>query len=92
MRTIYLLLVMALLGVAPALAADRIDINQASAEQLQTLPGIGAKRADAIVKQRESRRFTRVSQLLRVRGIGRRTLKRLRPLIFVGQKHKEVKD
>jgi competence protein ComEA len=63
-------------GVAAALV---LDLNHASAEELTQLPGIGPKRAEAIVARRKQRPFTRVTQLLEVKGIGKRTLERLRP-------------
>jgi competence protein ComEA len=61
-----------------------VELNSASADQLCTLPGIGPKKAEAIIAFREKQPFTRVTQLLRVRGIGMRTLERLRPHIYVG--------
>lgn len=61
----------------------RIDLNTASVEQLTTLPGIGIKRAQAIVRRREIRRFRWPRDLLRVSGIGRRTFFRLKPLVSV---------
>ena len=64
---------------------EPLDLNQASVEDLCELPGIGPKKAEAIVEKRRHRRFTRVTQLLEVKGIGQRTLARLRPLIFVGK-------
>jgi competence protein ComEA len=46
------------------------------------LPGIGAKRANAIVALRTRLgRFRAVEDLLKVKGIGRATLKRMRPLL-----------
>jgi len=45
---------------------------------LCTLPGIGPKKAEAIVALRQKRPLTRVTQLLQVRGIGPRILDRLR--------------
>jgi competence protein ComEA len=60
-----------------------VDLNTATVEQLCTLPGIGAKKAAAIQAYRSKRPFTRVTQLLEVKGIGRRTLERLRPLVVV---------
>jgi competence protein ComEA len=56
-----------------------LDLNHATAEELTQLPGIGPKRAEAIVARRNERPYTRVTQLLEVKGIGKRTLERLRP-------------
>ena len=57
-------------------------LNTAGDADLRRLPGIGAKRADAILALRARLgRFRAVEDLLKVRGIGRATLKRLRPLI-----------
>lgn len=60
-----------------------VNIQTASAEQLQLLPGIGPAKAQAIVESRERRAFRRPEDLLRVRGIGRATFRRLRPMITV---------
>lgn len=66
----------------PASAGDPVYVNYASAEELRRLPGIGAKRAEAIVALRgRMGRFQRVEDLLRVKGIGRATIKKLRPLV-----------
>lgn len=80
-------LALSLLFAAAAKAEEpqRVDLNHASVEELRTLPGIGPKRAQAIVEYRARRPFTRVTQLLEIRGIGRKTLARLRPLVFVGR-------
>jgi competence protein ComEA len=58
----------------------KVILNAATAEQLTRLPGVGVKRAAAIVKLRDRlKRFRRVTDLLRVRGIGVKTLKRMLP-------------
>ncbi|MGB0680535.1 MAG: ComEA family DNA-binding protein [Polyangiales bacterium] len=63
----------------------RLDINQATATEFQQLPGVGPKRAAAIVRLRQRRKgFRRISELLRVKGIGRKTLRRLKPLLVLG--------
>jgi competence protein ComEA len=61
---------------------DPVYLNQASAEELERLPGVGPKRAAAILALRQRvGRFQRVEDLLRVKGIGRATLKKWRPLV-----------
>jgi competence protein ComEA len=58
----------------------RVVLNRADAAELQRLPGVGAKRAAAILALRQRLgRFRRPSDLLRVKGIGPRTLERMLP-------------
>ena len=65
-------------------AAYRIDLNAAGVAELQHLPGVGPKVAAAIVARRQSvGAFADVDQLDRVRGIGPKTLARLRPYCTV---------
>jgi competence protein ComEA len=66
----------------PASPEDPVVLNQATQDDLQRLPGIGAKRAQSILQLRAKLgRFKQVEDLMKVRGIGRVTLKRLRPLV-----------
>lgn len=59
-----------------------VILNEASIEDLRRLPGIGPKRAEAVLALRAKiGRFHQIEDLLHVKGIGRATLKRLRPLI-----------
>jgi competence protein ComEA len=61
---------------------DPVILNTAAVDDLQRLPGIGQKRADAIMALRARLgRFHAIEDLLKVRGVGRATLKRLRPLV-----------
>jgi len=73
---------------APGVPAGRaqlvVNINTASKGQLETLPGIGPKTAEAIIAFRRARPFVRVEDIMEVSGIGPKTLERLRPLITVG--------
>lgn len=65
-----------------ASADDPVVLNAADASDLRRLPGIGEKRASAILALRmRLGRFHAIEDLLKVKGIGRATLKRLRPLI-----------
>jgi len=71
---------------AAARARGPVDINRAGRAELMTLPGIGARYADRIVALRERRGgFARTEELLDVRGIGPRTLERIRPFITLGR-------
>jgi competence protein ComEA len=64
---------------------SRVNLNRASAQELETLPGIGPARARAIIRWREEHgRFRRVEDVLGVPGVGPATLERLRPLVRVG--------
>jgi competence ComEA-like helix-hairpin-helix protein len=64
--------------------AKPLDLNKATAEQLQELPGIGPVTAEAIVRFREkSGPFRRIEDLLAVRGLTRRKLEALRPYVTV---------
>ncbi|MFO0627678.1 MAG: helix-hairpin-helix domain-containing protein [Polyangiales bacterium] len=59
-----------------------VNINEAGAEELVRLPGVGPARADAIVNLRgRVRRFNHPEDLLRVRGIGRVGFRRMRPFV-----------
>ena len=69
---------------APASSDAKIILNVASETDLQRLPGVGPARAHAIIDLRNRLgRFRRVEELLKLKGIGRRTLTRLRPLIVI---------
>ena len=61
-----------------------LDLNTATALELEQLPGIGGTRAQSIMTFRQAHgAFTRVEDLLQVDGIGVVTLDRLRPLVTV---------
>jgi competence protein ComEA len=66
----------ALAGIAGGL----IDLNKATQAELETLPGIGASKAQGIIANRP---YATVDDLDRVPGIGAATLDRLRPLVMV---------
>ncbi len=61
---------------------DPVFLNQASLADLRRLPGVGAKRAQAILALRERLHgFSQLEDLLKVKGVGRKSLKKLRPLV-----------
>lgn len=60
----------------------QLDINEAGWPELSVLPGVGETLARRIVESRaETGRFADVEDLRRVRGIGPRTLERIRPYL-----------
>ena len=71
-------------GPARRLVGLPIDPNRADAATLESLPGIGPARAQAILGARERRPFRRVADLERVPGIGPRTLAGLAGWIGIG--------
>ncbi len=72
-------------GAASAAQPDTavININTATVEQLTYLPRIGEKRAKQIVAFRTKRPFKRSVELARVRGIGLKTVRKLKPWLRV---------
>ena len=73
-------------GRGPHSAGERgLDLNRASAAELDALPGIGPVLAARIVEQRErGGAFRRLEDLMAVRGVGPRLLERLRARVQVG--------
>jgi len=52
-------------------SATKINLNQANAEQLQELSGIGQKKAEAIIAYRQKNgKFKNIEELQQVKGIG----------------------
>jgi competence protein ComEA len=69
-------------GKAPAASVASgegvVNINTATEDQLRLLPGIGPSKARAIIKYRTRTKFKATYALIRVRGIGRKTYRKLR--------------
>jgi competence protein ComEA len=69
---------------ADASSSGPLDLNTATLEQLDALPGVGPATAKAIIDARSKRgRFTSVDDLLSVRGIGPAKLEAIRDLVSV---------
>jgi competence protein ComEA len=79
LKKLFLSLCMALfLSTGIAFAVDKINVNTATQEELQTLNGIGASTAAAIINYREQiGEFKSLNSLLDVKGIGEKKLAKL---------------
>jgi competence protein ComEA len=105
-RFTYAVVVMLLLTAVPAAAASQvksekpakpaatvttpININTATVAQLEALPGIGARTAQAIVDQRQkSGGFKKIEELMNVKGIGEKSFLKLKPMVTVGPEKPE---
>lgn len=71
--------------LSPGGGGGPLHLNRASAEELQALPGIGPVLAERIVRDRDLHGpFARLDDLARVKGIGPRTVDRLRGAAVAG--------
>lgn len=64
-------------------SAGRVRINSASASELQSLPGVGPALAQRIIAERSRGRFASAEDLLRVSGIGKAKLEKMRAYVEV---------
>lgn len=68
----------------PSPSDSRLDLNTATVAELDALPGVGAKRAQQVIELRDKLGgFRRVEELLRLRGVGKKFIERIRPLVRV---------
>jgi competence protein ComEA len=69
----------------PAAPVGPVNINTASAAELDALPGIGAKTAALIIEYRQKNGpFKKVEELMNVRGVGEKNFLKLRTKLSVG--------
>jgi competence protein ComEA len=61
-----------------------VNLNTAPPEVLGLLPGIGPAKAQSIVAYRKKHPFRTVDELVRIKGVGRRMVRGLRPHLAVG--------
>ncbi len=73
----------ALLAGPSFAAAGKVNINSASAEQLELLPRIGPAIAARIVEYREAQRFDAPEDLMLVKGIGEKTFELIEDYVSV---------
>jgi competence ComEA-like helix-hairpin-helix protein len=73
-----------LLKIPPEAGKKKIDLNSASAYQLELLPGIGPVLSLRIINHRETKgRFQKIEDVMKVSGIGPKTFEKIKDLITV---------
>jgi competence protein ComEA len=74
-------------SISPFMASKqlqgKVNINTASAPQLEMLPGIGPSTAAKIIAYRAKYPFKQTLHLLRVKGVGRKTFDKIKPFLTV---------
>ena len=61
----------------------KIDLNTATAKELETLKGIGHKKALAIIEYRKNHKFIEVKDIVKVKGVGKRLFEKIKDKIEV---------
>ena len=56
----------------------KIDLNIATMEQLYTLKGIGYKKAVAILEYRKEHNFTKIEDIMKVKGTGKKIFEKIK--------------
>lgn len=79
------LVLLGLLATAQTEPIERLDLNTAPLHALVTIPGLGQIRAQAIIDERRRRPFKRFAELLRIRGIGRKRLRKWIPYLTIAR-------
>lgn len=58
-----------------------VNLNEASVEELDRLPGVGRTAAERILTHRQKRPFQRIEELVRVKGFRKKTFEKLKPYL-----------
>ncbi|RJQ49713.1 MAG: helix-hairpin-helix domain-containing protein [Nitrospiraceae bacterium] len=86
LRVILIALAISIMVNSISFAADisPVHINQATAKELTALPGIGKKKAEAIVAYREKNgKYRSIEDIEKVEGIGKDTLDKIKSYIVL---------
>lgn len=86
LKVMLVALAIGIIMISISIAGDipQVSINQATAEELTVLPGIGKKKAEAIVAYREKNgKFGNIEDIEKVDGIGKDTLEKIRSHIVI---------
>jgi competence protein ComEA len=68
----------------PSAAVTPVNLNTATAAELQALPGVGAATAKLIIEHRQKNGgFKKVEELMNIKGIGEKSFLKLKPMVTV---------
>jgi competence protein ComEA len=74
----------ALAQKSKAPSTEKVNINTGTAEQLQTLPGIGPSTAKKIIELRtKNGKFSKIEEILNVKGIGEKQFQKIKDRLIV---------
>jgi competence protein ComEA len=77
---------------APAVTTP-VNLNTATAADLQALPGVGAATARLIIEHREKNGgFKKIEELMNIKGIGEKSFLKLKPMVTVAPQKAERQD
>jgi competence protein ComEA len=93
MHLAWALVVCLSLALAPATAqaqkskaavTEKVNLNTATSEQLQTLPGIGPSLAKTIIDHRaKNGKFNKIEEILNVKGVGEKKFQKIKDRLIV---------
>jgi len=76
--------VSALAQKTKAVSSEKVNLNTASVEQLQTLPGVGLETAKKIIEHRTKvGKFNKIDEILNVKGIGEKKFQKMKDRLVV---------
>jgi competence protein ComEA len=65
-------------------STEKVSLNSATVEQLQSLPGIGPSIAKAIVEHRtKAGKFNRVEEIINVKGVGEKKFQKIKDRLIL---------
>lgn len=68
----------------------KININKAPLESLILIPGIGEKIAKRIIEEREKKKFSKIEDLLKVKGIGNKKIEKIKDYVIIKWKIQKI--
>ena len=78
---------------AAATSSSPLNLNTATAADLQALPGVGAATAKLIIEHRQKNGgFKKVEELMNIKGIGEKSFLKLKPMVTVSADKAERPD